>query len=147
MARRPLVPRHEVVKWRDVRVWARTKASLDRFMKSEQPKYADFEIRGSTHLKEVVQGADAIVTVTPARAPLVMDDWVADGTHIAALGADKRGDQELDPRILKRARIFVDDIRQCRTDREINVPFATRLLIERDISEEIGDVIVGRQSR
>jgi len=122
-----------------------TQASLDRFIKSEQPKYADFEIRGSTQLKEVVQGADAIVTVTPARAPLVMDDWVADGTHIAALGADKRGDQELDPRILKRARIFVDDIRQCRTDGEINVPLATGLLTERDIAGEIGEVIVGRK--
>jgi len=66
-----------------------------------------------------------------------MDDWVADGTHIAALGADKRGDQELDPRILKRARIFVDDIRQCRTDGEINVPLATGLLTERDIAGEI----------
>jgi ornithine cyclodeaminase/alanine dehydrogenase-like protein (mu-crystallin family) len=29
---------------------------------------------------------------------------IADGAHIAALGADKRGDQELDPRILERAR-------------------------------------------
>ncbi len=86
-----------------------------------------------------------IVTVTPARAPLVMDEWVAEGTHIAALGADKRGDQELDPRILARARIFVDDLRQCRTDGEINVPLATGLLTERDVAGEIGEVIVGRK--
>jgi ornithine cyclodeaminase len=38
------------------------------------------------------------------------------------VGADKGGDQELDPEILQRARIFVDDIRQYRTDGEINVP-------------------------
>ena len=76
------------------------------------------------NLEEVVRGADVVVTVTPARAPLVKDEWIAPGTHIAALGADKAGDQELDPRILKRARIFVDDIRQCRTDGEINVPLS-----------------------
>jgi ornithine cyclodeaminase/alanine dehydrogenase-like protein (mu-crystallin family) len=44
------------------------------------------------------------------------------GTRIAAVGADKGGDQELDPENLQRARIFVDDIRQYRTAGEINVP-------------------------
>ncbi|PYM32688.1 MAG: ornithine cyclodeaminase family protein [Candidatus Rokuibacteriota bacterium] len=145
MAEGTLATCNEVGKWRDVRVWSRTQARLERFIKAEQPKYDRFEIRGSTSLKDVVHGADVIVTVTPARAPLVMDEWVAEGTHIAALGADKRGDQELDPRILARARIFVDDLRQCRTDGEINVPLATGLLTERDVAGEIGEVIVGRK--
>jgi alanine dehydrogenase len=145
MAQGTLATCNEVVKWRDVRVWSRTQASLDRFIQSEQPKYDRFKIQGSTDLRQVVQGADVIVTVTPARAPLVMDDWIADGAHIAALGADKQGDQELDPRILKRARIFVDDLRQCRTDGEINVPLATGLLTERNIAGEIGEIIVGRK--
>ena len=70
---------------------------------------------------------------------------IAAGTHIAAVGADKGGDQELDPKILQRARIFVDDIRQCRTDGEINVPLAQGLIEESDIVGEIGEVIVGRK--
>jgi alanine dehydrogenase len=145
MAEGVLATCNEVVKWRNVRVWSRTPVRLGRFIESEQPNYDRFEIRGSTDLKQVVQGADVIVTVTPARAPLVMDEWIADGAHIAALGADKRGDQELEPRILERARIFVDDLRQCRTDGEINVPLATGLLTERDIAGEIGEIIVGRK--
>jgi alanine dehydrogenase len=64
--------------------------------------------------------------------------------HIAAVGADKSGDQELDGRILQRARIFVDDIRQCRTDGEINVPLAQGLISEADVAGEIGEVIVGK---
>jgi alanine dehydrogenase len=145
MAEGTLATCNEVVKWREVRVWSRTLASVDRFIRSEQPKYREFEIQGSTDLKEVVSGADVIVTVTPARAPLVMDAWVADGTHIAALGADKRGDQELDPRILRRARIFVDDLRQCRTDGEINVPLAAGLLTEQDLAGEIGEIVAGKK--
>ena len=55
------------------------------------------------------------------------NDWIAPGTHIAALGADKSGDQELDAASsCSGARIFVDDIRQCRTDGEINVPLPRR---------------------
>ena len=48
------------------------------------------------------------------------------GAHIAALGADLKGEQELDPRILQRGRVFVDDIRQCREDGEINVAALAR---------------------
>jgi len=134
-----------VFAWKDVRVWSRSRATLDRFVESQQPKYRGFEIRASLDLEAVVRGADVVVTVTPARGPIVMDEWISEGTHIAALGADKGGDQELDPRILQRARIFVDDIRQCRTDGEINVPLAQGLITERDVAGEIGEVIVGRK--
>jgi alanine dehydrogenase len=92
-----------------------------------------------------LRGADVVVTVTPACGPLVKDEWIAPGTHIAALGADKAGDQELDARILKRSRIFVDDIRQCRTDGEINVPLSQGSLREEDIAGEIGEVITGKK--
>ena len=65
--------------------------------------------------------------------------------HAHLVGADKAGDQELDPRVLQRARIFVDDIRQCRTDGEINVPLSKGLIREQDIAGEIGEVITGRK--
>ena len=79
------------------------------------------------------------------REPLIRDEWIAPGTHVAAVGADKGGDQELDPRILQRARIFVDDIRQCRTDGEINVPLTQGLITEADIAGEIGEVVAGKK--
>ena len=60
-------------------------------------------------------------------------------------GADKGGDQELEGKLLTRARIFVDDIRQCRTDGEINVPLSDGLITEADIAGEIGEVITGRK--
>jgi alanine dehydrogenase len=131
--------------WDEVRVWSRTRKTLDAFVGEEQPKYGRFEIAASTDLEKVVRGADVVVTVTPAREPLVKNDWIGPGTHIAALGADKGGDQELDPRIVQRARIFVDDIRQCRTDGEINMPLSQGLIKETDLAGEIGEVITGRK--
>ena len=46
---------------------------------------------------------------------------------------------------MQRARIFVDDIRQCRTDGEINVPLSKGLISEQDIAGEIGEVITGKK--
>jgi alanine dehydrogenase len=114
-------------------------------MREQQPLFPGLALVPSTNLEKVVRGADVVVTVTPARAPIVRNEWIADGTHIAALGADKSGDQELDPAIVQRARIFVDDIRQCRTDGEINVPLSRGLIKEQDIAGEIGEVIIGKK--
>jgi alanine dehydrogenase len=145
MAEGTLATCDSVFAWDDVRIWSRSQSTLDAFVKSQGPKYPHFPIRASRNLEEVVRGADVVVTVTPAREPLVKDEWIAPGTHIAALGADKGGDQELDPRIVQRSRIFVDDIRQCRTDGEINVPLSKGLIGEQDIAGEIGEVIAGKK--
>jgi ornithine cyclodeaminase/alanine dehydrogenase-like protein (mu-crystallin family) len=129
--------------WREARVWSRSQDSLDRFLAEVRPHLPDLQITASTDLERVVRGADVVVTGTHAREPLIRDEWVAPGTHLAALGADLEGEQELDPRILQRARVFVDDIRQCRTDGEINVPLREGLIEESDLAGEIGKVIVG----
>ncbi len=145
MAEGTLETCNEVFPWEDVRVWSRSEETLADFVAAQQPKYEAFEIRASTDLEQVVRGADVVVTVTPARGPIVMDEWIEDGTHIAAVGADKDGDQELEATILQRARIFVDDIRQCRTDGEINVPLSQGVIAESDIAGEIGEVVVGKK--
>jgi alanine dehydrogenase len=135
---------NEVFDWEEVRVWSRSSATLDQFADRYDGRFS-FPLRTSTDLEQVVTGADVVVTVTPARGAIVKDEWIAPGTHVAAVGADKGGDQELDARILQRARIFVDDIRQCRTDGEINVPLAEGLISEADLAGEIGQVITGRK--
>ncbi|MBV8613518.1 MAG: hypothetical protein JOY66_07055 [Acetobacteraceae bacterium] len=145
MAEGTLATCNEVFTWRDVRVWSRSRETLEAFVATQAPRYPGLPIKGSTDLEAVVRGADVVVTVTPARAPIVRDEWVAPGTHIAALGADKSGDQELDPRIVQRARVFVDDIRQCRTDGEINVPLSQGLITEAHIAGEIGEIVTGRK--
>src|SRR6188508_2639698 len=113
-----------VFAWEHVRLWSRTQESVDRYLAEEAPKYPHLTVTG-----------------THARTWLVDDAWVKPGAHIAALGADLKGEQELDPRILQRGRIFVDDIRQCREDGEINVPLSEGLLTEDDVAGEIGKVI------
>jgi alanine dehydrogenase len=134
---------NEVFAWDEVRVWSRSQESVDRFVAEEQPSYPHFELQASTDVERVVRGADVVVTGTHARGGIVRDEWISPGTHLAALGADLEGEQELDGSILKRARIFVDDMRQCRSDGEINVPLREGLITEDDVAGEIGKVIAG----
>ncbi|MCS7252971.1 MAG: hypothetical protein RMK18_04910 [Armatimonadota bacterium] len=93
---------------------------------------------------KVVSEADIIVTATPSCAPIVMNDWVRNGAHINAIGADAPGKQELDPALLKRAKVFLDDWAQGTESGEVNVPLRSGLMSRDEISGEICDVLVGR---
>lgn len=102
------------------------------------------DITPKKSIREVCD-CDILVTTTPSREPVVMNEWVSEGTHINAIGADAPGKEELDPKILKRAKIVVDDLPQASHSGEINVPLAKGLLAEKDIFGELGEVIVGKK--
>jgi ornithine cyclodeaminase len=56
--------------------------------------------------------ADVIITITSAFEPLLMKDWIKPGTHIACMGTDTVGKQEIDPAIVAAATVFTDEIAQ-----------------------------------
>lgn len=93
--------------------------------------------------KTAVEGADIVVTTTPSRKPLVLDEWVAPGTHFNCIGADAPGKEELDPAILERAKIVVDDWDQASHSGEINVPLKKGILTKEDVWAEIGEIVAG----
>ncbi|HEX3001160.1 MAG TPA: hypothetical protein VHN82_02140 [Methanoregula sp.] len=88
-----------------------------------------------------------LATTTPSRAPLIRNEWVHEGMHINAIGADAPGKQELDPAILARAQVFVDDPSQAVHSGEINVPIRTGVFREQDIAGTIGEVVIGKKRR
>jgi len=92
---------------------------------------------------EAVRGADIVVTTTPSKKPLVFDAWVSEGTHFNCIGADAPLKEELDPAILKRAKIVVDDWEQAAHSGEINVPLSKGVLSEKDVWAELGDIVAG----
>ncbi|MEM9428669.1 MAG: iminosuccinate reductase BhcD [Pseudomonadota bacterium] len=60
----------------------------------------------------VCAAADVIITITSAFEPLLMKDWVKPGTHIACMGTDTTGKQEVDPALVAAATVFTDEVAQ-----------------------------------
>ena len=87
--------------------------------------------------------ADIIITTTPSKKPLVLESMVSEGTHFNCIGADAPLKEELDPAILKKAKIVVDDWEQASHSGEINVPFSKGVLSKKDVWAELGDIIAG----
>jgi len=95
--------------------------------------------------EEAVRGQDIVVTATPSTNPVVLRDWVSPGTHINAIGADAAGKQELDPAILKAAKIVVDDWAQAKHSGEINVPLAKGELTPDQVYGSLGEIVAGKK--
>lgn len=87
--------------------------------------------------------ADVIITITSAFEPLLMKEWIKPGTHIACMGTDTKGKQEVDPALIAAATVFTDEIAQSITIGEAQHAVAQGLIKESDITP-IGDVINGK---
>jgi ornithine cyclodeaminase len=86
--------------------------------------------------------ADVIVSITSSPAASLLDAHVSAGTHLACMGTDTKGKQEVEPAILARARVFTDEVAQSVTIGEAQHAVAGGLIREADITP-IGAVIAG----
>ena len=80
-----------------------------------------------------------------ARKPIVMDQWVGNGTHINCIGADAPGKQELDPMILRRSRVVIDDWEQASHSGEINVALSRGEITPEMIYGSLGEIVAGKK--
>ncbi len=128
-----------------VKVASKSVEAVQRF-KAEMEKIVDCDVRVESSIKDACD-CDILVTTTPVREPVVRDEWIKPGTHINAIGADAPGKEELDPRILRRAKIIVDDMTQAVHSGEVNVPISKGILKKDDIHGELGEVVLGKKGR
>ena len=80
-----------------------------------------FEVMACRSVREAVDGADIITTATAdkRRATILIDDMVAPGVHLNAIGGDCPGKTELHRDILPRSEIVVEYAPQSRIEGEI----------------------------
>lgn len=143
-ARTQLLALKELFELKQVRVNDVSRSRERSFVKEMKEKVeAEFKIVNST--KEAVKGADLIVTTTPSTRPIVKSGWVSKGTHINAIGADAPGKQELDPKLLLKGKVVVDDIQQALHSGEVNVPFSRGLISKSNIYGDLGEVVARKK--
>lgn len=86
--------------------------------------------------------ADVIITITSAFEPLLKKEWIKPGTHIACMGTDTKGKQEVAAELVAAATVFTDEVAQSVTIGEAQHAVADGSLAEGAITP-IGAVING----
>ncbi len=142
-AKTQLLALRELFNITEVKVWGHQDLLVKKFINDMNK--TRLKIIGAKNIEDCIRNSDIIVTTTPSRKPLVKTDWLKKGTHINAIGADAKGKQELDPMILKKAKVVVDSWEQCSHSGEINMALSKKLITRKNIYAEIGEIVSGEK--
>lgn len=126
-------------KFEKVVAWNPHPEMLPRLAAVAEELQLDFE---AVSPEQLGSQSDVIITITSAFEPLLMADWVRPGTHIACMGTDTKGKQEIDPVVLSQASVFTDEVAQSVSIGEAQHAVGQGLLEENRITP-IGAVING----
>ena len=86
--------------------------------------------------------AEVIITITSAPTASLMAAHVSPGTHLACMGTDTAGKQEVEPALVAGASVFTDEVAQSVTIGEAQHAVGAGLLDASAITP-IGEVLVG----
>jgi alanine dehydrogenase len=83
---------------------------------------------------------DVVVTMTPGNESVIRAGDLRPGQHLAVLGADAHGKQEVELKAIERCRLFCDDWEQASAGGELANGVAAGIVTEADV-EQLGDVL------
>jgi len=89
-----------------------------------------------------MQQADVIISITSAFAPSLMAQHVSAGCHIACMGTDTKGKQEVESALIANGTVYTDEVAQSISIGEAQHAIADGLITPNDITE-LGAVING----
>jgi ornithine cyclodeaminase len=119
--------------------WNLHKDMLPRLAETAAELGLPFE---SVELDELGAQADVIITITSSFDPIVMREHVRPGTHLACMGTDTKGKQEVEAALVADASVFTDEVAQSISIGEAQHAYAEGRKPEAAITQ-IGAVING----
>jgi ornithine cyclodeaminase len=86
--------------------------------------------------------ADVVISITSTFAPSILANHISAGTHIACMGTDTKGKQEVEAALLARATVFTDEVAQSVSIGEAQHAVADGIIAAGDV-HQLGAVING----
>jgi ornithine cyclodeaminase/alanine dehydrogenase-like protein (mu-crystallin family) len=126
-----------------VKAYSRTPARREAFA-DDMVQELGAEVVAVDSPEEAVAEVDVIVTITPAREPVLRGAWLRPGVHINAAGSNAAGRRELDEEAVGRAaRVVVDARDQAMVEAgDLLAPIRAGRLSWEQV-EELGPIVAG----
>lgn len=127
----------------EVRVWSPDPREIEPYLDEIAPELPGSAL-GTFSVEEAVRDASVVVTVTPARSPILELPWLEGGVTVVAVGSDGPEKQELSTQILQAAgKVVVDSKAQCVRLGETHHAVSGGVLAPEDVHAELGEVLEG----
>jgi ornithine cyclodeaminase/alanine dehydrogenase-like protein (mu-crystallin family) len=124
-------------------IWARNENKALALKNRLTEDLLGVELRIEADLEHVVRAADVLICATVSREPLVRGEWLREGQHITAVGADDPSKCELDASVLRKARVFVDSLDTAAANGDVHRAIISGQYGLADVAGEIGEVLAG----
>lgn len=127
-----------------ITVWGRSAERAQAFAE-EMSAELGVAVEAAADARAAVAGADIICTVSAAKEPVLMGEWVAPGTHVNLVGSSYAGPVEVDNALVAQAR-FIADSREgvLAQGAEFLAAKAAGVIDDSHVVAEIGEVLAGR---
>jgi ectoine utilization protein EutC len=141
-ARLQIIAAHLVRPFNKVLVWGRDKARSEACAK-DIGKALKVKAEAVTDAAQAVGEAQLVVTTTSAKKPILRAEWLHKGLHITAMGSDQAGKNEIDPRAIALADLYVcDRVAQAAALGELRAARAAGLM-NGNTPPELGQIVAG----
>ena len=129
---------------REARVFSRRQERREDFAQRSSERLG-VDVRPVESAQECVEGADIVITITSARDPVALGEWLVPGAHINAAGGNHWQRREIDEAaVLKSELIVVDDLEQAKVECGDLMWLEARGTFRWDMARELQDVVAGR---
>lgn len=144
-ARAQLLCLHGMRPLERVDCYSRDRGGLDAFVAWAAGALPGVAVRAAASAQDAVRGAGIVTTITISPTPVVRGDWLADGTHVNAMGQHAPATREVDTAAVVRARVIVDAREQAFAEKgEILLPLAEGAIDTTHIVADLGEIVAGR---
>ena len=128
----------------EARVFSRRQERREDFA-SRSSERLGVNVRAVESAQECVEGADIVITITSAREPVALGDWLAPGAHVNAAGGNHWLRREIDEAAVLRAEVIVvDDLEQAKIECGDLMWLEARGSFRWDMAHELRNVVAGR---
>ena len=131
-----------------LRIWSRSGGAAGSraqvFAERARARHAGIEIVVAHSVRDAVEGADVVCTITSSRTPLLEGEWLSPGTHVNAVGASLASARELSSDAVVRSRLYVDRRESALAEAgDFLVPRSEGVITDAHIVGELGELALG----
>ena len=132
-----------VRKIKEITIWNRNEVNA-RALSNKITARRSINIQVTKTAQQAIEGAEIICTVTASRQPLVMGDWISNGSHINAVGSSTPFSRELDTTAVVRGTLFTDRYESIfKESGDFLIPKEEGAITDAHVKAELGEVLSG----
>jgi 1-pyrroline-2-carboxylate reductase [NAD(P)H] len=133
-----------VRKLKRVLVWGRNRERAEKVTKQMADELENVEFSVVDDVKSACGQADIVVSATGSHEPLVMGDWIREGTHTDFIGNHHATKRECDTALVVKSKVYADSRVNCFKEAgEILVPLSEGAVQKEHVVGELTEMCIG----